>query len=94
MIVTGPAEPDEFDHHPRFRSLIDRGAIVLVPRGASEDAYADTIVSVLERPSHMAGFDFDGGWQDVARAVQAQFAKDPATETAPDNAGRTPPAET
>ena len=30
VIVTGPAEPDEFDHHPRFKALIDRGAIVLV----------------------------------------------------------------
>ncbi len=94
VIVTGPAEPDEFDHHPRFRNLIDRGAIVLVPRGASEDAYADTILSTLERHSLMAGFDFDGWWEDVARAVQAQFAKDPAAESAPDSAGRTPPAET
>ncbi len=33
VIVTGPAEPDEFDHHPRFKELIDRGAIVLVARG-------------------------------------------------------------
>jgi glycosyltransferase involved in cell wall biosynthesis len=34
VIVTGPAEPDEFDHHPRFKELIDRGAIVLVSRDA------------------------------------------------------------
>ena len=32
VIVTGPAEADEFDQHPRFKELIDRGAIVLVPR--------------------------------------------------------------
>jgi glycosyltransferase involved in cell wall biosynthesis len=94
VIVTGPAGADEFDHHPRFRSLIDHGAIVLVPRGAPEDAYADAILSTLERPSPMAGFDFDGWWQDVARAVQAQFASNPAAESAPDNAGRIPPAET
>src|SRR5665213_2908786 len=43
VIVTGPAEPDEFNHHPRFKELIDRGAIVLVARGSSEDAYADRI---------------------------------------------------
>ena len=30
VIVTGPAEADEFDHHPRFKELITRGAIVLV----------------------------------------------------------------
>jgi len=94
VIVTGPEEADEFDHHPRFRSLIDRGAIVLVPRGAPDDAYADAILSALQRPSVMAGFDFDGWWQDVARAVQAEFASDRATESAPDSAGRTPPAET
>ena len=30
VVVSGPAEPDEFDHHPRFKELIDRGAVVLV----------------------------------------------------------------
>ena len=41
VIVTGPAETDEFDHHPRFKELIDRGAIVLVPRGSDDELYAD-----------------------------------------------------
>jgi len=35
VVVTGPAASDEFDHHPRFKELIDRGAIVLVPRGSA-----------------------------------------------------------
>jgi glycosyltransferase involved in cell wall biosynthesis len=73
VIVTGPAEPDEFDHHPRFRELIDRGAIVLVAHGAGEEAYADRIVSALKWPSVQTPFDFDGWWQDVARAVRKQF---------------------
>src|SRR5436305_9988978 len=47
VIVTGPAEPDEFDHHPRFKELIDRGAVVLVPHGSDADVYADRIVSAL-----------------------------------------------
>jgi glycosyltransferase involved in cell wall biosynthesis len=94
VIVTGPADADEFDHHPRFRSLIDHGAIVLVPRGAPDEAYVDKILSALERPAVMAGFDFDGWWQDVARAVKAQFAVNSAAESAPDSAGRTPPVET
>lgn len=34
LIVTGPALREEFDHHRRFRELIDRGAIVLVARGS------------------------------------------------------------
>jgi glycosyltransferase involved in cell wall biosynthesis len=73
VIVTSPAEPDEFDHHPRFRQLIDRGAIVLVARGAGEEVYADRIVSALKWQSVQVPFDFDGWWQDVAQAVRAQF---------------------
>jgi hypothetical protein len=73
VIVTGPAEADEFDHHPRFRELIDRGAIVVVPRGAGDDAYADRIASALQWPSVHAPFDFDLWWRDVAEAVKAQL---------------------
>ena len=73
LIVTGPALPDEFDHHPRFKELIDRGAIVLVARGLDDDAYADRIASALKWPSVQAPFDFDGWWQDVAEAVRAEL---------------------
>jgi len=93
VIVTGPAEPNEFDHHRRFKELIDRGAIVLVARDAGEDAYADRIVSALKWPSIQAPFDFDGWWQDVALAVRAQFVT-PEGESGQDSAGQTPPAET
>jgi glycosyltransferase involved in cell wall biosynthesis len=93
VIVSGPAQRDEFDHHPRFKELIDGGAIVLVSRDAGDDAYADRIVSALKWPSVQAPFDFDGWWRDVAVAVQARFVS-PGDGSAPDNAGRTPPAET
>jgi hypothetical protein len=93
VIVTGPAEPDEFDHHPRFKELIDRGAIVLVSRDAGEAAYADRIESALKWPSVQTPFDFDGWWQDVALAVRAQFAT-PGGGSVPDHAGRTLPADT
>jgi glycosyltransferase involved in cell wall biosynthesis len=73
VIVTGAAEADEFDHHPRFKELISRGAIVLVTRGSSEDVYADRIVSALKWPSVHVPFEFDGWWQDVAEAVRAQL---------------------
>ena len=73
LIVTGPALPEEFDHHARFKELIDRGAIVLVPRGSNADAYADRIASALKWPSVQNAFDFDGWWQDVANAVRAQL---------------------
>jgi glycosyltransferase involved in cell wall biosynthesis len=71
VIVTGPSEPDEFDHHPRFKELIDRAAIVLVARGSDDEVYADRILSALKRPSVPVPFDFDGWWQNVAGAVRA-----------------------
>jgi glycosyltransferase involved in cell wall biosynthesis len=73
VIVTGPAEADEFNHHPRFRELIDRGAVVLVERGSEDNVYADRIVSALKRPVVKTPFDFDGWWVDVAQAVRAQL---------------------
>jgi glycosyltransferase involved in cell wall biosynthesis len=90
VIVTGPAEADEFDHHPRFKKLIERGAIVLVPRGANEEIYADAITAALDRPVKQHAFNFDGWWRDAADAVRATFAATRAPETAPDSAGRIP----
>jgi glycosyltransferase involved in cell wall biosynthesis len=82
LIVTGPALAHEFDHHPRFKQLIDHGAIVLVARGSDDGAYADRIAFALKRPSVPASFDFDGWWRDVAQAVKAQLAVIPgASET-------------
>jgi glycosyltransferase involved in cell wall biosynthesis len=88
VIVTGPMEADEFDHHPRFKELIDRGTIALVPRGESAEAYADKIASVVKRPPMQLPFDFDGWWNDAAKAIRVQLIA--ASEIAPDNAGRTP----
>jgi glycosyltransferase involved in cell wall biosynthesis len=73
MVVTEPAEADEFDHHPRFKELIDRGAILPVARGADADAYADRIVAAVKRPSIPVPFDFDGWWRDAGKAIAAEF---------------------
>jgi glycosyltransferase involved in cell wall biosynthesis len=73
VIVTEPPEAGEFDHHPRFAELIDRGRIVLVPRDAGAEAYADSIMAAVERPSAAVAFDFDGWWRDAAQAIAAQF---------------------
>jgi glycosyltransferase involved in cell wall biosynthesis len=94
VIVTEPTDTGEFDHHPRYHYLIKHGAVVLVPRGVDDNAYADAIVSALDRPTVHLPIDFDAWWEDVAQAVQAQFAVTPAAETAPDNAAQTPPAGT
>jgi glycosyltransferase involved in cell wall biosynthesis len=95
VIVTGPAGTDEFDHHPRFKEEIGRGAIVLVPRGSEDEAYAERIVSALKWPSAQMPFDFDGWWRDVAQAVRALISgPTPGPGSAPDSAGRIPPTGT
>ena len=95
VIVTGPAEADEFDHHPRFKELIDRGAIVLVARGSDdEDLCRPDRIGAEMAVGVQVPFDFDGWWQDVAQAVRARLPVIPSGESAPDSAGRTPPAET
>jgi glycosyltransferase involved in cell wall biosynthesis len=73
LIVTGPALREEFDHHPRFKELIDRGAIVLVPRGSDDEAYADSVVAAVKAPVMRVPFDYRGWWQDVATAVKARL---------------------
>jgi glycosyltransferase involved in cell wall biosynthesis len=73
VVATGPAEPGEFDHHSRFKELIENRAIVLVARDAGDEAYADRIISALKWQPIAGPFDFDGWWQDVAQAVRAQF---------------------
>jgi len=73
LVVTGPAEADEFDHHPRFKELIERGTIVLVTRGADADGYADKIVAAVKRPSVPLSFDFDGWWRELGEAIAAEF---------------------
>lgn len=88
LIVTAPVENDEFDHHPRFKQLIDRGAIVLAQRGADAEAYADQIVAAAKRPPAQAPLDFDRWWTDAAEIIRAQFI--PASGTAPGNAAGIP----
>ena len=73
LIVTGPARADEFDHHPRFKRLIERGDIVFVPRSCANDTYAERIVAASKRSIAAEPFDFDGWWHHVAGAIVAQF---------------------
>jgi len=94
VIVTGPAEADEFNHHPRFKDLIGRGAVVLVPRGASAETYADAIEAARDRTSARLLFNFDGWWRDAADAVRATFALRRASESVRDSACRTRQQET
>ena len=73
VVVTGPADANEFDHHPRFKELIDRGAIVPVARDADANAYAYSIVATVKRPPTPVPFDFEGWWRDAAQTIAAEF---------------------
>lgn len=73
IVVTAPQDAHEFDHHPRFRELIARGAIVLVPRDGGDDAYADAIIAAAQSTGDAQKFDFDGWWRDTAQAVYAEL---------------------
>lgn len=66
VVVTAPAQADEFDHHPRFRALVETGAIMTVPRGAGPDAYADRVLAARLRPSIPAEIDIEAWFEDAA----------------------------
>ncbi|WJR79502.1 glycosyltransferase [Bradyrhizobium sp. NP1] len=71
VVVTAPADAGELAHHPRFRELIARGAIVLVARGAGDEAYADAILAAVKSTPARIPFDFAGWWRDTAEAIRA-----------------------
>jgi glycosyltransferase involved in cell wall biosynthesis len=73
VIVSGPADAREFDHHPRFQTLIENGAVVLVPRGSDDGVYADRIIAALKQSTAYPPFDFAGWWRDTANAVKARL---------------------
>ncbi len=73
VIVTSPADAQEFDHHLRFKELIKCGAVVLVPRGSDDGVYADMIVASLEQSATAPSFDFAEWWHDAANTIKAQL---------------------
>jgi glycosyltransferase involved in cell wall biosynthesis len=73
VVVTGPIDGHEFDHHPRFSALIEHGAIRLVPRGSSPDIYAEHIMLSLESKRASETFDYDGWWRDAAESINARL---------------------
>lgn len=71
VVVTAPERADEFDHHPRFRALVESGAIVLAPRGAPPEAYADLVVASRTRPTRVPELDKEAWFRDAAAALRA-----------------------
>lgn len=69
VVVTAPAHAEEFDHHPRFRALLEQGAIVSVPRSAGPDAYADKVLAARLRPTMPTAIDRKAWFADAARGL-------------------------
>lgn len=70
VIVTEPARADEFDHHPRFRALLESGAIVLAPAGADAEAYADLALAAAARPTVAVDLDKAAWFADAALVLR------------------------
>ncbi|QUS42295.1 hypothetical protein RPMA_06675 [Tardiphaga alba] len=72
IVVTAPEDVHEFDHHPRFREMIDRGTITLVARDADADGYARAILESVRTAPSDAAIDAQAWWDDTARAIYAE----------------------
>ena len=73
VIVTAPARADEFDHHPRFRALVESGAITFAPRGAPAETYAGMIREARDRPTVRPDLDMAVWFRDAAAALRASL---------------------
>jgi len=71
VVVSAPARLTEFDHHPRFRALLDGAGLALVPRGADAEACATRILQVRDRPSMLSEIDAAQWFGDTAEALRA-----------------------
>ncbi|GJE26500.1 hypothetical protein [Methylobacterium organophilum] len=70
VVVTAPLRADEFDHHPRFRALLEEGAIVLAPPGAEAEAYAALVLAAAARPTRLPEIDADLWFRDAAAVLE------------------------
>jgi glycosyltransferase involved in cell wall biosynthesis len=75
VVVTEPERADEFQHHPRFRALLENGAIVLAPAGAGPEEYADLILAARHRPTAKLNLDREAWFEDAARTLRALMTR-------------------
>lgn len=73
VVVTAPKLADEFDHHPRYRALLDQGAIMLAPREAEADTYADLVLAARSRPTLPPDLDRATWFRDAASCLRARI---------------------
>ena len=73
VVVTAPLRANEFDHHPRYRELVDSGAIVLVPREAGAATYASQVLAARGRATALPAIDRKTWFRDAADALRARL---------------------
>jgi glycosyltransferase involved in cell wall biosynthesis len=72
VIVSAPPSRSEFLHHAGLTALIERGALVFVPRSAGADEIADQLLAAAERSrSASPAIDFDAWWTATTTATRA-----------------------
>lgn len=70
VIVTAPADNDEFSHHAKLSNIIARGALVFIPRDASDAAYADAIVAAIAKEDRENPIVAAAWWDDLAASIE------------------------
>ena len=73
VVVTEPERADEFDHHPRYKALVESGAIVLMPRDAGPEAYAERVLAVRSQPTRAPDIDPAIWFRDAAGVLRARL---------------------
>lgn len=73
VIANAPQGGDDFAHHPRYRALIDSGAIVAVPSGGGVAGFADAVEAAVSRPVPPVQISMGEWWSDVVKVVRGLF---------------------
>jgi glycosyltransferase involved in cell wall biosynthesis len=76
VIVNGPQNQHEFDHHPAFRGAVATGALRLVETAEDICAYADAVERAQGTRQNVA-IDFDQCWRDAATAFEHVLRDEP-----------------
>jgi len=74
VVVNRPAQVNEFDHHPLFRSLLDDGRIHLVPTAASAAEFAQEIACLGRSVAPDIPDLFMRAWEEAGRALVRALA--------------------
>jgi len=71
VVVNAPESADALEHHVLYRSLVEAGAIRLVPTGADVEEVASAAAEALTRPAPPLdrGSQIDAVWHDVGKTL-------------------------